>query len=220
MVHAGEGAREDGVLVTGAGAIEVRPDVVLVELGAQAEAEDVQVAVREAGEGLGRARAVLLAAGVAPSDLRTTTTSTWVEHGHDGTGPQRFVARLGVRARLRGAVLGDLDDAGALVQEALAAAGATARLDSTRFALADPAHAAAEAREAAFADARSKSEQLARLAGRSLGPVAAVVEGGGEYPAPLRAMAARADAFSAALPIDAGEEVVAATVTVRWHWAP
>ncbi len=216
-MHAGA---VDAVTTLGVGAVEVRPDVVVVELGSQADAADVQVAVREAGEGLGRARAVLLAAGVAATDLRTTTTSTWDDHGHDGTGPRRFVARLGLRARLRGSVLGDLDDAGALVQEALAAAGDTARLDSTRFALADPSRAAAQAREAAFADAQAKAEQLARLAGRALGPVAAVVEGGGESPVPLRAMAARADAFASTLTIDVGEEVVTATVTVRWHWAP
>ncbi|NLF05960.1 MAG: SIMPL domain-containing protein [Actinomycetales bacterium] len=149
-------------------------------------------------------------------DLRTTTTATWVEHGPDGTGPARFVARLGVRARLRGAVLGDLDDAGSLVEQALAAAGPVARLDSTRFAIDDPAHAAAQAREAAFADALSKAEQLARLAGRELGPVAAVVDVGGPSHAPVRMMAARAET----LPLDAGEEVVSATLSVRWHWAP
>lgn len=212
----GEELREDGVLVTGTGAVEVRPDVVLVELGAQAEGEDVQVAVRHAGEGLGRARSVLLEAGVAASDLRTTTTATWVERGPDGTGPERYVARLGVRARLRGAAIGDLDDAGALVERALAAAGPVARLDSTRFAIDDPSHAAARAREAAFADARSRAEQLARLAGRELGPVAAVVDVEGPAHAPVRMKAVLAEA----LPLDGGDEAVTATLTVRWRWAP
>ncbi|OQX66360.1 MAG: hypothetical protein B6A08_20915, partial [Sorangiineae bacterium NIC37A_2] len=73
-----EGLVEDGLLVTGSGAVEVRPDLVLVELGAQAEAPDVQDAVREASAGLGRVREVLLSAGVEASDLRTTTTATWV----------------------------------------------------------------------------------------------------------------------------------------------
>ena len=216
---ADDALREEGILVTGSGAVEVRPDVVVVELGAQAEAPDVQDAVREASEGLGRARAALIAAGVAPSDLRTTTTSTWVEHGHDGTGPARFVARLGLRARLRGAVLGDLDDAGALVQDVLAAAGPVARLDSTRFALADPTRAASQAREAAFADALAKATQLARLAGRELGAVAAVVEGAELGNAPVRTMAARAEAFASSLVLDGGEELVSASVTVRWHWS-
>ena len=212
----GEGQNEGGVLVTGYGAVEVRPDLVLVELGAQAEAPDVQDAVREASAGLGRAREVLLASGVAASDLRTTTTSTWVEHGPDGAGPARSVARLGVRARLRGSVLGDLDEAGALVQEALAAAGSVARLDSTRFAISDPAAAAAAAREAAFADARVKAEQLASLAGRSLGQVASVTEGNEPGHGPSRmAFAAKAEA----LPLDGGEELVTASVTVRWLWA-
>lgn len=211
-----EGLVEEGLLVTGSGAVEVRPDLVLVELGAQAEAPDVQDAVREASAGLGRVREVLLSAGVEASDLRTTTTATWVEHGPEGQGAQRFVARLGVRARLRGSVLGDLDEAGTLVQDALAAAGGVARLDSTRFAIADPAAAAAAAREAAFADARAKAEQLAALAGRSLGAVASVTEGEAPGHAPARmALAAKAEA----LPLDGGEEVVSASVTVRWHWA-
>jgi len=206
----------EGITTAGNGAVEVRPDVVVVELGAEAEASDVQDAVLEASEGLGRARRVLLDAGVAASDLRTTTTSTWVQHGTDGTGPRRFVARLGLRARLRGETLGDLDDAGALVQDALAAAGDVARLDSTRFAVADPAPAAALAREAAVAEARLKAEQLARLAGRELGAVAEVVEGGSRGTQPGLE---RAAAFASNLTIDAGEDVVTAELTVRWHWA-
>lgn len=209
-------AELDGVLVSGVGAVEARPDLVLVELGAQAEADDVQSAVREASEGLARARAALLDAGVAASDLRTTTTSTWVEHGPDGAGPARSVARLGLRARIRESVVGELEQAGSLVQAALAAAGSVARLDSTRFALADPRSLAAQARAAAFADAREKAEQLARLAGRELGVAASVVEGNREAPGPMRMLAADAEP----IPLDAGEETVSAVVTVRWLWAP
>ncbi|WP_167496898.1 SIMPL domain-containing protein [Cellulosimicrobium funkei] len=198
-----------GVTTTGQGAVTVTPDVAVVELGAEASAPGVQDALDRANAGLAAARDALVAHGVAPSDLRTSQTSTWTEQREDGP---RTTARLTLRATLR-----DVGASGEVVRAALDAAGPVGRLDSTSLAVGDPGPLAAAAREAAFADARARAEQYARLAGRSLGPVVEIREDDGA-PAPVaRVLAAKAT--SDALVVEPGRQEVRATVTVRWELA-
>lgn len=198
-----------GVTTVGTGSADAVPDVVLVELGAEASAQSVQDALARAQAGVQAAREALLAAGVAEQDLRTSQTSTWSEQ-HDG-GPVRTTARLTLRCTVR-----DVAGSGQAVGAALAAAGDAARLDSTTFAVSDPAPFARAAREAAFADARTKAEQYATLAGLRLGDVMEIREDtGGPGPMP-RLMAASAPVGSA-FAVDPGTQEVTASVTVRWE---
>ncbi|WP_454042992.1 SIMPL domain-containing protein [Cellulosimicrobium sp. Marseille-Q8652] len=198
-----------GVTTTGQGAATAAPDVAVVELGTEASATGVQEALDRANAGLAAARDALLAAGVAATDVRTSQTSTWTEQRDDGP---RTTARLTLRATVR-----DVAASGEVVRAALDAAGPVARLDSTSLAVGDPGPLAAAAREDAFADARARAEQYARLAGRSLGPVVEIREDvGGPAPVP-RLMAAKA--AGDALVVEPGTQEVRASVTVRWELA-
>ena len=202
-----------GVTTTGQGAASAVPDVVVVELGAEASGADVQVALDAANAGVRAAREALLTGGVAPEDLRTAQTSTWTQHGPDGVATSAVTARLSLRVTVR-----DLTASGGLVRAALGAAGPVARLDSMRLAVSDPGPLAVRAREEAFADARSKAEQYAVLAGRGLGAVVEVSEQGGGFAPMPRAMSAKVGS-SDAMAVDPGNEQVEASVTVRWAWA-
>ena len=65
---------------------------------------------------------------------------------------------------------------------------------------------------------RAKAEQLAGLAGRTLGAVEEITEreeGAGGPIMPVR----MADAEAAPRSFDAGEQEVSVSVTVRWAWA-
>ncbi|HET8971336.1 MAG TPA: SIMPL domain-containing protein, partial [Candidatus Nanopelagicales bacterium] len=105
---------------------------------------------------------------------------------------------------------------GAQVHAALSDGGPVARIDSLTFGISEPAQAQAQARAAAFADARRRAEQYADLAGRTLGAVVQVVEGGAEViPVPR----ARVMAASASMPVEGGEQSVSASVRVHWAWA-
>ena len=68
----------------------------------------------------------------------------------------------------------------------------------------DPSAALAQAREAAFADARAKAEHLAALADATLGQVEAVAEGGGAGPVPPGGFAAMAKADVGLQPGESG----------------
>jgi len=202
-----------GIAVYGSGRAAAPPDVVRIDLAAEASSEGVQAALTEATNGLARMREALTTAGVQGVDLRSAETSVHVDFGPRGDGPQRYVARLGLSATLR-----DVSTAGSVVQDALGSAGETARLSGLSFLHSDPSTLLLTAREAAFADARAKADQYAALAGRTLGEVAAVEETAGGGPIPVFRASAGVP-LAADFTVDGGTQEVSVTVTVRWSWA-
>jgi uncharacterized protein len=201
-----------GITVNGSGRAAAPPDVVRIDLAAEASADGVQAALADATEGLARMRETLVGAGLERGDLRSTETSVRVDFGPRGDGPQRYVARLGLSATVR-----DLSSAGSIVQDALGSAGETARLSGLSFAHSDPSGLLVTAREAAFADARAKAERYADLAGKTLGEVAAVDESGAVGPVPIVQLQAASPMSDFA--VEGGNQEVSVTVTVRWTWA-
>jgi uncharacterized protein len=201
----------DGVLVVGVGTAAAPPDVVRIDLAAEAIADTVREALSDATEGVARIRSTLLDAGVPTADLRTTDTSVHADHGPRGEGPQRFVARLGLSATVR-----DVGSAGSIVQNAIDEAAESARLSGLFFEHSDPSGLFSTARAAAFADALAKARQFAELAGRELGVVLTVDDTAGGGPVPLPRMAAMP---MAELSLEGGQQEVSATVVVRWSWA-
>jgi uncharacterized protein YggE len=187
----------DGVIVVGAGTAAAPPDIVRIDLAAEAIADTVREALNDATVGLARVRSTLLD----------------VDHGPRGEGPQRFVARLGLSATVR-----DVGSAGSIVQNAFDEAGETARLSGLYFEHSDPSGLLSAAREAAFGDALAKARQFAELAGRELGAVASMDDttGGGPIPLPRARMAAMP---MAEFNVEGGQQEVSATVVVRWSWA-
>ncbi|KRE57265.1 SIMPL domain-containing protein [Phycicoccus sp. Soil748] len=196
--------------VSGTGQASAVPDVVRLRVGVRCEADDVSSALTDAA---GRTAALAQAArdhGVEPSDLRTTDTGVQPRHDREGTTVLGYNAYQTLSVTVR-----DPARAGSLVSAFAGAAGDALTVDHLGLELADPRPLLASARDAAFADARSKAEQYAALAGRELGKVLAVtdvVQGG---PQPRMAlMAARTtDGF-----VELGENTVTTTVVVRWDW--
>jgi hypothetical protein len=200
-----------GVTVVGTGRAGAPPDVVRIDLAAEAGAVAVQSALADATAGLANMREALTSAGVPATDLRTTDTAVHVDHGSGGR-PQGYVARLGLSATVR-----DVAAAGTVVQDVLARGGETARLSGLSFSHSDPTGLLSTAREAAFADARAKAETYASLSGRALGEVSAVEETGGGAVPILRSMAMEASAADFA--VEGGVQEVSVSVVVRWSWA-
>jgi uncharacterized protein YggE len=123
-----------------------------------------------------RIREALAAGGVAPADAATGTVTIRPEEDYSGPRGPRL---LGYRAE-HGLeiVLRDLGSAGRVLGDAVAAGGDAVRLQGVEFALEDDAQLRAAARTAAWEDARRAADQLAGLAGRSLGAVRSIDQGG------------------------------------------
>jgi uncharacterized protein YggE len=207
-------AARDTVTVVGSGTAEAVPDVLVAAFGAEMRAGTVAEALDGSVRSLAKLIAALRAAGVSDVDLVTGSASVWpVDHEGRITS---YVASQHLTARLR-----DLDRAGALVGEAVAAGGDAARLHGLSFDLSDPRPVNEWARVQAWQDARAKAGQLASLAQRTLGQVVRIREGAFAPPQPrMRAAATRpelqARSLSAPLPVEPGTTTVTVTIEVEW----
>jgi uncharacterized protein YggE len=186
--------------------------VVVVVLAAEDAADLPADAMAQASVALRRMRGAALAAGVPESGL--ASRELMLRQGYDEQGrPHGFVAELVLAVRSP-----DVAAAGTLISACISAGGRAARLQSVGFEHSDPSRLQALARDAAFADARARAEQLAGLAGRALGQVREVVEGGSGGPVPI-AGRAKLMAAEIAPPVDAGSLEVGVGLAVTWSWA-
>ena len=199
----------DRIDVSGTGTAQARPDRLVARLGAEGTGPDVAAALA-GGESAARAMAeAARGAGVVDGDLRTEDMSVGQHHDQQGQ-PSGYRAWLGLTVSLR-----DVDAAGAVLGDVLAAGGDAARLLGVSLAVSDPSAALAEARVGAMADARAQAEHLAALAGRGLGDVrriSTVAEPGMPRPIAMSAKGVRA----AAMPVETGEAAVTVSLQVRF----
>jgi len=197
------------VTVTGHGSANAVPDTAVVRVAAVHRA----AGMAEALSGAESTRsAVVAAAGAAARDLVVSSTdlSVWPAHDNEGR-------RAGFEARHTLTITGgDLEAAGALVGRLAEEVGDRLQVESVSLSVGDPTAALGEAREAAFAEARTRAEHLAGLADGSLGDVQEIAEGAG-VPVPrggVEAFAVKAD-----VGFVPGQTVLTSTVTVTWALA-
>lgn len=192
------------VTVTGHGSATATPDTAVVRVAAVHRA----TGMAEALAGAESARAAVVAAAV---DLLVSSTDLSVWPAHDGEG-----RRAGFEARHVLTITGgDLESAGALVGRLADEVGDRLQVESVSLSVGDPAAALGQAREAAYADARSRAEHLAALSGATLGEVRDVSEGAG---APV-SRGPETAAFKADVGFAPGQTVLTSTVTVTWALA-
>jgi uncharacterized protein len=201
------------VTVTGHGRAAAAYDEATLRLAASARAANPSDATARATYAMSQMRDAVLSGGADPAELTTTNVSLNPVHDPWPT-VVAYEASLGLSVRLP-----DLTRVGTLLVAAIDAGGDGARVDGISFSHRDAASLERAARDAAFADARSKAEQYAGLAGQALGEVRHVVEGAGGGPVPVRkGMMLAAD--SGGVPVDAGEGTVTAVVAVTWTLGP
>ncbi|MCK0111571.1 SIMPL domain-containing protein [Ornithinimicrobium sp. F0845] len=204
----------DTIEVTGHGQAVGTPDLVVLDLRLQAEADTVAASLAAVAEAT---RSVLeRTAEHRTNDVpgpRTRGLNLHTRTDREGRQVLGYTASQQLRLTVAGT-----DLAGEVVTAVSGAAGDALRIDGLSLTVADPADLQVRARDAAFDDARERAEQYAELAGRSLGAVRTVVDApSGHVPMPKLA---RAAAFSdAAMPIEGGEHSVSASVTVTWDLA-
>jgi uncharacterized protein YggE len=200
----------DRVEVTGFGSVDEVPDVLAAALAAEATSGSVAEAQATADAAFRAMAAAARAGGTSDRDIRSTGLT--VHPSHDNHGRQTgYAARMPLTLLLR-----DLGSAGEVLSAVVEAGGDHARVQGAALGMDDPSVARTQAREKAFADARSQAEQLAALAGRTLGAVLRVTEGQSGGPGFVeqsgRAMAASLKAVS----FEPGTSTVTAAVTVRF----
>ncbi|MEU4620303.1 SIMPL domain-containing protein [Actinoplanes sp. NPDC023801] len=199
----------ESITVNGTGEAFGEPDMLTADFAVEATGATVKEALDRATTAANRMRDSLLGSGMARADLQTQNVTIGSTQKDDGkiTG---YTAGQGITVTVR-----DLSRAGTLISAAIEAGGDAARLNNVSFAVENDDALLAQARKAAFADARAKAALYAGEAGRPLGRVVRVAEEAPSFGGwgGQKTTLAAADAM---LPIEPGRQRLTVTVVVEW----
>lgn len=205
-------SKPDTVSVQGTAVVTGTPDVLRVRFSVEEQGPTVDAALSGANAAMDAVREVVRDAGVAPADMQTS--GVWIDARYGrGSTVVGYQVSEGLSVALR-----DLDSAGSVISDAMAAAGDAGRVSGIEFALEDNESLVEQARRQAVEDARRSAETLARAAGRSLGDAVTISEDRSEAPRPVPYAAEDASVRDlAAVPLEAGQSEVTVRVSIAWE---
>jgi uncharacterized protein YggE len=198
------------VTVTGQGTAREVPDTVVVRVAASQRA----AGVAEALAGANSAADEIVAVGREHTDasrIASTNLNVWPAYDNQGQ-PSGFEARHSLSISST-----DVQAAGKLLGELASRVGDRLQVESLSLEVGDVSRANGQARAAAYADAVSRANHLAELAGVRLGQPQAIAEGGGFASPMAEGGAMRAMKSSADVAIAPGETTISATLTVTFE---
>ncbi|HET7011857.1 MAG TPA: SIMPL domain-containing protein [Anaerolineales bacterium] len=211
------GAPQRTLAVTGNGTARVTPDVVTVTLGIQTRHDDVEQAVAQNNAVAARIMEAARSSGVSDADMRTAYFSVYTQPRYDEfgspTGEVSYFVDNSLEVRLR-----DVTKLSDLLQNAVNA-GANS-IYGVNFSVADTQAAQDEARVGAISDAQARADELAGLAGVTLGPIQSISTGAYSFPQPYYqgyGMGGGGGEAAAAPPTVPGTLEVAAQVTIVYE---
>ena len=202
------------ISVSGAGEINMAPDIATVNLGVVTENRDAQEAMRENNETIEAVLAAVRALGIDNDDIRTVNFS--MNPIRDWSMNVSRIVGYSVTNTVRVTVR-DIDMVGTVLG-AGATAGATVS-QGVQFSISDSSVAYNQALALAVQNAQGKAAALATALGRNVGAVISVTESGGHHmpvmwadmamPVPTAAMSA-----DMIVPIETGDLTVRANVQI------
>ena len=207
-------SQQTGVWVTGTGTVAVTPDVAILRLGVEAQAETVTEAQSDAAAAMTEVMSVLSANGVAEKDIQTQWYSIYpVRKWIDITNEQitiGFRVTNTVTAKIR-----DIGKTGTVIDAVAEAGGDLTRIEGISFTVDDTDAYYDQAREEAILDAMAKAEKIASIANVTLGNPTYISESGGYLPQPYP-VGGYAEGLSVATPISPGEMEISLTVQIGY----
>jgi hypothetical protein len=159
-------SQAQGISVSGEGRASAAPDMAVLSLGVSAKAATVKAANSQAQEGISDLLDSLEDNGVQEKDIQTSQFSVYPEY--DYRNDEQVLTGYRVSHMLQVKVR-DIDKAGEVIDDAVEAGGDLLQVQSISFTIDDTTALRSEAREEAVTDAQAKAEELATLAGVSLG---------------------------------------------------
>jgi len=203
---------------SGTGQATAQPDLAIVVLGVEVLAEEASTALSENNTRMQAVIDALKAEGVAAADIQTQAIRLSPrydqveprEPGAQQEGTRELVGFVAINiAEVR---VRDLENLGLLLDTAVEAG--SNQIQGIRFEVEDAVEVYDEARQAAWANAMHKAEQLAGLAKAELGPVLTINESSRTpFPAVERAALARG---GSGVPVEAGSQLVEVDLQITW----
>ena len=204
-----------GIWVTGVGKVTVVPDIAMLSLGIETQEVTVAEAQQQAAEAMDAVMNVLDSYGVDEKDIQTQHFSIQPVRRWDPDNEQEIL--LGYRVTNTVVVkIRNIDDAGEIIDAAVAVGGDYTRVNSVSFTVDEPEAYYEEAREEAMADAKAKAQQLTDLGGVKLGKPTYINEYSVYIPTPIiyRDIVVSEGAPVPETPISPGEMEIQLTVQV------
>jgi uncharacterized protein YggE len=203
------------IAATGTGRVNVRPDVAVVQVGAEHRAPVLADATAEVARRMTAVLARVKALGVDERDITTVVYA--IDPLQAPRRSEEDPARiLGYRAsNVVQVKVRRLDTVGAVVDGAVAAGANVLR--GLSFTLDDAAAAEAQARAQAVRNAATKARQLADAAGVPLGELLSLTEGTGPRPVVERFARSTAAMAVAPGPVESGQLEVLVTVEAHYR---
>jgi uncharacterized protein YggE len=219
------------VTVSGTGRVSSEPDVAVITIGVETNAEDAGTALAQNNEQMQALIETLQAAGVAEEDIQTQSIQLYSPDQTFGPPPPPQPEESGERApeteetepamaagyraiNLVEVRVRNLAQVGELINQAVQAGGN--QIQGIRFELSDPQAALEQARQEAWEEALQKAEQWAELTGDELGEVLTINEYQSAIPYAAESALARGGDI-AAVPVEPGTQIVQLDVQVSWR---
>ena len=208
-------SQQEGIWVTGQGKVSVEPDIATLRLGIEAQEVSVAEAQIQAAEAMDEVMTALTENGVASKDIQTQYFSIrqvtkWNREKEEEVVIGYRVTNM-VTAKIR-----DIDKVGTIIDAVAEVGGDLTRINNIGFSVDDPSAYYEEARQEAIAEAKAKAEQLAELAGVTLGKPTYISEGVSSpvYPRPVMYEMAVEAAPMVETPISPGETEISLSVQI------
>jgi len=166
-------SQAQGISVSGEGRASAAPDMAVLGLGVSAKAATVKAANSRVQEAMGDLLDSLEDNGVEEKDIQTSQFSIYPEY--DYRNGEQILTGYRVSHMVQVKVR-DIDKAGEVIDDAVEAGGDLLQVQSISFTIDDTTALRSEAREEAVADAQAKADELATLAGVTLGKPTYITE--------------------------------------------
>ncbi|MDD5700775.1 MAG: SIMPL domain-containing protein [Dehalococcoidales bacterium] len=218
-INVNVGNQQTGIWVNGEGKVTVTPDIATLNLGVSAQAATVAEAQTQAANAMDQVMNALTSNGVDKKDIKTQyfniqQVTRWDDKGQQETIIGYRVSNM-VTAKIR-----TLDKIGTIIDNVTAAGGDLTRINGINFSVDDPEKYYAQVRELAMQDAKTKAQQIADLAGVTLGRPTYVVENSNVPPIIYREAGVKYDMAAGApaptTPITPGEMDITLNVQVSY----
>jgi uncharacterized protein YggE len=206
---------QQGIWVDGQGIVSATPDIVTLSLGVTAQSAKVADAQSQAADAMTKLMSVLTSNGIDPKDIQTQNYNIQQLTRYDNTTQLSVITGYQV-SNMVSVKIRAVAKAGSIVDAVAAAGGDLTRINGVSFSVDQPVQYQVQARQLAMADAKSKADQLAKLAGMTLGRPTYISESISTPPSPVYAAKALASGSASTTPINPGQTDITVSVQVAY----
>ncbi len=201
------------ISITSSGTVTAKPDQVAITIGVTSRAKTAKAALAANTAAMQPVVTALKASGIEPRDIQTSNfnLAPTYEYLQNGKPPRLTGYEVSNTVEIR---LRKVEKLGEILDQVVGEG--SNQISGIQFIVSKADELRDEARKSAVANATRIARTYAEAAGVKLGTIISIAEPMGEAPQPRGRVMMQKSSAEAAAPIEAGEETIAATVTMIW----